>query len=62
MSFLQIWFTATAVIVAGFFMWAYVPILIPILVLAAGLGGLTFAIVTLARLAERRINNADKDS
>jgi hypothetical protein len=61
MSFLQMWFAATGVIVAGFFMWAYVPILIPILVLAAGLGGLTFAIVALARFAERRMKKSRND-
>jgi hypothetical protein len=53
MSFLKIWFAATALIVTGFFMWAYVPILIPLLALAGGLGALTFGIVALARFAER---------
>jgi uncharacterized membrane protein YesL len=61
MSFLQIWFAATAVIVAGFFMWAYVPVLIPLLVLAAGLGALSFTIVGLVRFVEQRMKNRNGD-
>jgi hypothetical protein len=52
---LCVWFTATAVIVTGFVLWAYVPVLIPFLVIAAGLGAITFGIVQLARFAERRM-------
>jgi uncharacterized membrane protein YesL len=55
MTMLRLWFAATGAIVAGFFMWAYVPVLIPVLAIAAGLGALTFCIVSLARFAERRM-------
>jgi membrane associated rhomboid family serine protease len=62
MSFLQIWFAATAVVVVGFLMWAYVPILIPLLALTAALGALTFGIVSLARFAEKAIKRRDGDN
>jgi uncharacterized membrane protein YesL len=62
MSFLQLWFAATAMVVAGFVMWAYVPILIPLLALTAALGLLTVCIVSLARFAERHMKARDEDN
>jgi uncharacterized membrane protein YraQ (UPF0718 family) len=53
MNFLRIWFLATAVVILAFFIWAYVPVVIPFLVIIVGLGGLTFVIVFLARRLER---------
>ena len=53
MSLLRIWFLATASIVLAFFIWAYVPVVIPFLVITVGRGGITVIIVGLARRLER---------
>ena len=53
MSFLRLWMLATGCIVSAFFIWAYVPVLVPFLVLTFGLGMLTVAIVWAARRLER---------
>jgi hypothetical protein len=53
MSFMRIWFLATASIVLAFFIWAYVPIVIPFLAMTLLLGGITVIIVGLARRLER---------
>lgn len=52
---LRLWFAATAVIVLGFVLWVYVPVVIPLLAIAAGLGVVTWCIVQLARYVERRM-------
>jgi hypothetical protein len=54
MSLLRIWFGLTALLVGSAFIYAYVPILIPFIAIAGGLGALTAGIVTLARAVERR--------
>ncbi len=53
MSFLRLWMLATGAIVAAFFVYAYVPVLIPFLVMTLGLGLLTGCIVAAARRLER---------
>lgn len=55
MTFLQLWFAATAVIVAGFVLWVYMPVVIPLLAIAAMLGGITVIIVALANAARSRM-------
>ena len=52
---LRLWFAATAVIVLGFVLWVYVPVVIPLLAITAGLGAITQCIVWLARYVERRM-------
>jgi uncharacterized membrane protein YraQ (UPF0718 family) len=53
MTFLRLWFLATALVVLTFFIWAYVPIVIPFLAMTVLLGGITLIIVGLARRLER---------
>ena len=53
MTLLRLWFIVSGSALALGFIWAYVPILIPLLVVAAGLGGVTFVVVTAARRLER---------
>jgi hypothetical protein len=50
---LALWLLATAVFLAGAFIWAFVPVLVPILGLTAGIGVLVAGIVGLARALER---------
>ena len=52
-SMLTIWFLATGTIVAGALIWAFVPLLVPVLGLTAALGVLVAGIVALARWIER---------
>lgn len=52
-SVVRVWFVVTAVFLAGGMIWAFVPILVPILGLAAGMAVLVGAIVWLARGLER---------
>ena len=52
---LRLWFAATAVIVLGFVLWVYLPVVIPLLVIAAVLGAITQCVVRLARYVERRM-------
>jgi hypothetical protein len=50
---LWLWFLATAVFLAGAMIWAFVPILVPIIGLTAALGVLVSGVVGLARWIER---------
>ncbi len=52
-SIIRIWFLATAVFLAGAFIWAFVPVLVPVILLALGIGGLVAVIVGAARRLER---------
>ena len=54
MSLLKIWFLGTALVIAGFLVWNFAPILVPVLVLTVGLGGLVAVIVGLARHYQRK--------
>ena len=49
MSFIRLWFIGTAVLIAGFLIWNYAPILVPLLAVTAGLGVLSAVIVSIAR-------------
>lgn len=53
MSFLRIWFLATGVVVLAGFVWAFAPILIPVVAITAGLGVIVAGVVALARRLER---------
>lgn len=50
---LRLWFLATAVLLASAMIWAFVPVLVPILALTAALAALVFGIVAFARWLER---------
>lgn len=50
---LGVWLLATGLFLAGAMIWAFVPVLVPILGLTAGLALLVGAIVALARWIER---------
>ncbi len=54
MSFLRLWFGATAVLLAGGMIWAFAPILVVFFGLLAGLGVIVVGIVMAARAFERR--------
>ena len=54
MTFIRAWFGVSGGLIALAAIYAYVPILIPIFAIAAGLGCLSFAIVAAARWVERR--------
>ncbi len=54
MSLLRIWLIGTALFLASAMVWAFVPILVPILLVFVGLGGLVAIIVAAARAYERR--------
>ena len=52
MGVLAIWFLATALFLAGWLIWAFAPVLVPFIVITAGLGGIVAVIVALARRLE----------
>ena len=54
MSLLRIWLIGTALLLASAMVWAFVPILVPLLIVFVGLGGLVAIIVWTARAYERR--------
>lgn len=54
MSLLKVWFGVTALFVAGAMIWAFAPLLVPMLALTAAMGALVAGIVALARWIERR--------
>lgn len=54
MSLLKVWFAGTGLFLAGAMIWVFVPVLVPILGLTAGLGILVAGIVALARRLERQ--------
>jgi len=51
---LKIWFLATAASLSAAVIWAFAPILVPVMALTVGLGGLVAVIVAFARWLERR--------
>ena len=53
MELLRFWLTGSALLLAGFFIWAYVPILVPFVVLTCILGLLTYLVVIGTRALER---------
>ncbi|MFM9847404.1 MAG: hypothetical protein ACKVP3_09610 [Hyphomicrobiaceae bacterium] len=53
MSFLRIWFLATGAVVLLALIWSFAPILIPLVVLTAGLGVIVAGVVAAARWLER---------
>jgi uncharacterized integral membrane protein len=58
MSLLRAWLIGTAVLLAGALVWAFAPILVPLMMVFLGLGGLVALIVGAARTYERRRNRA----
>jgi hypothetical protein len=54
MSLLRIWLFVTALFLASAMVWAFVPILVPLIIVFIGLGGLVVIIVAAARAYERR--------
>ena len=50
---MRFWFLATAIVLVGAMVWAFVPVLVPMLAVAAGLGGLVAVMVAMARKLER---------
>jgi uncharacterized integral membrane protein len=61
MTFLKLWFLATAAVVASFAIWVYMPVVIPFLAIAAILGAITAMIVALAEFARERMNPRGDD-
>jgi hypothetical protein len=57
---LKLWLLGTVVGVAGALIWAFAPVLVPLLLLTVGLGFLVRAIVALARRLERARDAAAK--
>ncbi len=60
MNILGTWFTATALLLAVALIWAYAPVLIPLLGITAGLGVLVAAIVAVGRKVERKQAERDR--
>jgi hypothetical protein len=50
---LRYWLAATAIVLAGLAVWAFAPVLVFVVLLAAGLGLVAFAMIALARRLER---------
>ena len=53
MSLLRLWFVASALLVAGAFVWVYVPVVVPLLAITAALGLFTLVVVAGTRALER---------
>lgn len=53
-SVLRLWFLATGIFLAGAMIWAFVPVLVPLIALLVAIGLLVASIVSLARWIERR--------
>lgn len=53
MSLLRIWFGGTVALIAGWMIWAFVPVLVPILGLTAAIGALVAVIIMGVRWLER---------
>mgnify|MGYP005861895479 CR=1 FL=1 len=58
MSLLRAWLIGTSAAFAGAMVWAFAPILVPLLIVLVVLGGLVAAVVGAARTYERRRNRA----
>lgn len=56
MTLLRYWLAASAVLLLALAVWAFAPVLIFIALLVIALGGVSFAIVALARAIEARRN------
>jgi hypothetical protein len=54
MSLLRAWLIGTAVLLGCTMVWAFVPILVPLILVFCALGGLVTLIVALVRFYERR--------
>ena len=54
MILLRIWLIGTAVFLAIAMVWAFAPVLVPLIIVFFGLGGLVALIVGAARAYERR--------
>lgn len=54
MALVRVWLLGSALALSFLLVWAFVPILIPLAAVAAGLGGVTTGMVLLARVIERR--------
>lgn len=59
---LRLWFLASAVFLAGAMIWAFVPVLVPIIGLTIGIGALVAAIVVFARWIERLKGGPRRDA
>jgi len=53
-TILKLWFLATAAFLSAALIWAFAPVLVPLLGLTVGLGLLVLAIVAFARWLERK--------
>lgn len=61
-NLLRLWFLASAVFLAGAMIWAFVPVLVPIIGLTIGIGALVAAIVVFARWIERLKGGPRRDA
>lgn len=61
MSLLRLWLIGTAVFLVSVMVWAFIPILVPLIIVLVGLGGLVILIVRTARAYERRRAGARQD-
>lgn len=59
MSFLRIWLLATCGAIGAALLWSFAPILIPVLLVAAGLGLVAVIVIAAARLIEHRLHRPD---
>ncbi|MGD9803332.1 MAG: hypothetical protein AB7E81_00315 [Hyphomicrobiaceae bacterium] len=53
-TILRIWILATVAFLAGALIWAFAPLLVPVLMLTVGLGVIVAAIVSFARWVESK--------
>jgi hypothetical protein len=61
MGLLKWWFGVSGVLLGLLFCYAYVPVVLPVLAIAALLGGVTVLVVSAARLLERKLGRAPPD-
>ncbi len=53
MRVLAIWFLLTALILVAGLIWAFAPVLVPVIAIAVGFGGVAGVMIMLARSLER---------
>lgn len=53
MTLLRLWLAATAIVLGAIAVWAFAPVLVFVVLLAAGLGLLSLAMIVLARALRR---------
>lgn len=58
---LRWWLAATGLAVGGALVWTLAPVLIPIALVAAGLGGVSYLAIAAARAIERRRSGAPRN-